>query len=440
MTSKLIVNTIEADTGISSVSFASSISMDSTSKFHFSAAGIDIGADTNINRPAAGVIGFNVNGAEKLRIDTNGHLNTSGIATASNFKTGSSNLHSTGLTVGNNFIHTTGINVGTGATIHVPSSNVLTLGTANGERLRITSAGNLQAAGITTSNTGFMFGTGGQHYLYQSASDTATLRITSDGPYVEFKDVSGDVQMGSASGTLRLSAGGNEKVRIDSSGQMGLGTISPSGMFEVQKNGVPAIIANYNNSKHIQMGAGSNGAGFHLTDGNFFTINHQPYADRGTDNNLTERLRIDSNGYITEPSNPKFWAKSSNAQTLNSNSSNIIKNYENEIYDIGNCYDGTNKFTAPINGYYHFGWSFMLQGGNADTFTYLFGAPLISGNDIQQEVMSPRSGGAQYVSVVGSHLLYLTSGQYVQIRMRQSGGSNVSVRADQSYFWGYLVG
>ena len=48
MTSKLVVNTIEADTGISSVSFASSISMNSTAKFHFSAAGIDIGADTNI--------------------------------------------------------------------------------------------------------------------------------------------------------------------------------------------------------------------------------------------------------------------------------------------------------------------------------------------------------------------------------------------------------
>ena len=35
MTSKLVVNTIEADTGISSVSFGSSISLSSTSKFFF---------------------------------------------------------------------------------------------------------------------------------------------------------------------------------------------------------------------------------------------------------------------------------------------------------------------------------------------------------------------------------------------------------------------
>ena len=85
MTSKLVVNTIEADTGISSVSFASSISMSSTSKFFFSDAGIDIGADTNINRPASGVLGFNINSSEKARIDSSGHIQvnttTKGLAT-----------------------------------------------------------------------------------------------------------------------------------------------------------------------------------------------------------------------------------------------------------------------------------------------------------------------------------------------------------------------
>ena len=72
MTSKLVVITIEADTGISSVSFASSISLSSTSIFHISNAGINIGADTNINRPSAGVIGFNINGSEAARINANG--------------------------------------------------------------------------------------------------------------------------------------------------------------------------------------------------------------------------------------------------------------------------------------------------------------------------------------------------------------------------------
>ena len=51
---------------------------------------------------------------------TNTGIIVSGISTATNFKTGSSNLHSTGLNVGAGdeltFVHSTGINLGTGVT------------------------------------------------------------------------------------------------------------------------------------------------------------------------------------------------------------------------------------------------------------------------------------------------------------------------------------
>ena len=139
MTSKLVVNTIEADTGISSVSFASSISMDSTSKFHFSAAGVDIGADTNINRPAAGVLGFNISGAEKLRIDTNGHLNTSGIVTAANFKSGVTNVHNLGVTL-------TGGQLDVGSNIKIGTAGVVTATSFSGSGANLT---NLPAANLT---------------------------------------------------------------------------------------------------------------------------------------------------------------------------------------------------------------------------------------------------------------------------------------------------
>ena len=92
MTSKLVVNTIEADTGISSVSFASSISMSSTSVFHFSDAGVNIGADTNISRAGNGILAFNINGAEKFRIDSSGHIKAVGVCTATHFYGDGSNL------------------------------------------------------------------------------------------------------------------------------------------------------------------------------------------------------------------------------------------------------------------------------------------------------------------------------------------------------------
>ena len=71
-------------------------------------------------------------------IHIHNHLNTTGVSTSSNFKTGSSNLHSTGLNVGNSFVHTTGIEIagvnvngadttiGLGATIYNSGAAVFT--------------------------------------------------------------------------------------------------------------------------------------------------------------------------------------------------------------------------------------------------------------------------------------------------------------------------
>ena len=56
---------------------------------------------TSIFTPATNVLTFGTNNTEKVRIDANGNANITGVTTSANFKTGSSNLHSTGLTVGN---------------------------------------------------------------------------------------------------------------------------------------------------------------------------------------------------------------------------------------------------------------------------------------------------------------------------------------------------
>ena len=59
---------------------------------------------------------YNFDSSERFVLDHSGNLNISGVTTATNFKTGDSNLHSTGLTVGDSFVHSTGVNLGTGVT------------------------------------------------------------------------------------------------------------------------------------------------------------------------------------------------------------------------------------------------------------------------------------------------------------------------------------
>ena len=134
------------------------------------------------------VVGI-VTSSTQINVGSNIKFGSAGIATASNFKTGSSNLHSTGLTVGNNFLHSTGINVGTGATIHVPASNTLTFGTNSNERIRITSDGQLKQT-AASGDTIFTFKrsdtntTGAVAVLNFAASDdhsVANIQVLGDG-------------------------------------------------------------------------------------------------------------------------------------------------------------------------------------------------------------------------------------------------------------------
>jgi hypothetical protein len=189
---------------------------------------------TNVD--AIGIItaraGVNVS-AGQLDVGSNVKIGNSGVATATNFKTGSSNLHSTGLTVGNNFFHSTGINVGTGATIHVPSSNVLTLGTNSGERLRITSTG---AINLTSENTtGWQLDAGDNSASYTAIDNhfpttNRTLYINNETTHrsIAFWNKNGSDGYGFGldnSGNFKVVYGSSERLRIDSSGSIGIGSI-----------------------------------------------------------------------------------------------------------------------------------------------------------------------------------------------------------------------
>ena len=74
MTSKIIVNTIEADTGISSVTFASNINLQNDSSVLVSSSGVTLGTGSTIAAPSANEIALSTNNAERIRVDSSGRL------------------------------------------------------------------------------------------------------------------------------------------------------------------------------------------------------------------------------------------------------------------------------------------------------------------------------------------------------------------------------
>ena len=115
-----------------------------------------------------------------------------------------------------------------------------------------------------------------------------TLNVASG---VVFNEDSADVD-------FRVESNGNANMLFVDGGndRVGVGTNAPVGTFVAQAT-VPKIQVN-NGSKHMEFGVGGSGCGLVMTDGHFMTFNHQPFANRGTDTNLTERMRIDSSGRV----------------------------------------------------------------------------------------------------------------------------------------------
>ena len=157
MTSKLVVNTIEADTGISSVSFASSISLSSTSVFHFGDAGVNIGADTNISRAGNGILAFNINSSEKVRITSAGKvgINSTSPTYALEVDGGTQNTviaaRSSDAKAAISFLDNTSNGYGR-ATIGGEGDEVYITSGAGVERLRIKSDGDIVATGNLKTN------------------------------------------------------------------------------------------------------------------------------------------------------------------------------------------------------------------------------------------------------------------------------------------------
>ena len=279
MTSKLVVNTIEADTGISSVSFASSISMSSTSKFHFGDAGIDIGADTNINRPASGVLGFNINSAEKFRINSSGKVRvgsgdpsyTFEIQNSGNieFLLGSTNAGGASIIFDGDangdggggdyaqIFHDTSGDMNYRARGGSGASNHIFL-TGTDERLRITSSGHLSIASSDITKTwslGKALHIGnaenciwaesgdGIHMIQNAYYNSGYKKVSNDRSslYTQYQGIHAWSTAAAASADSAVSF--TESLRITTAGQLVMGATTSKAKFEIKDNGYTSTSA-----------------------------------------------------------------------------------------------------------------------------------------------------------------------------------------------------
>ena len=232
-------------------------------------------AEQYTNRLGTGApeIPFGVTLPEGASIDGAGGLNLTGIATAGTFK---GNIEATTASF---------------------SGNVSIGGTLTYEDVT-----NIDSVGIITARSGIKV-TGGNVELSQGAG-TGYYQITqASGNTVKFGIVSGsNIELSGTSNNdfyIKLN-GNNERLRINSNGQIGIATAAPAGTLHIQGNQVGAIVAMAANDVDCSLG---NYFTKTITASTTFTFSNVP---SGVEYSFTMEVTLNGSNSIGWPTSVKW--------------------------------------------------------------------------------------------------------------------------------------
>jgi hypothetical protein len=200
----------------------------------------------------------------------------------------------------------------TDAFIYRPADNTLAFGTASSERLRISSTGNV---GIGTSSPSYKLSlnTGVAGVLANFTDGVAqTLRISTGSGFVALDNPS--------AGAIAFQIASSERMRLDASGNLGIGTSSPAykldvaGTSNITSSAYFGGLVQMANNKEFQIkDASGNPANvlFMFTDNNVYLsspVSGSSLIFRGV--GYTERMRLDASGNLGLGVTPSAWTTS----------------------------------------------------------------------------------------------------------------------------------
>ena len=259
----------------------------------------------------------------------------------------------------------------------------------------------------------------GYNTLTLNGTNSGILQIQANGSSAGqiFSRSSTNLYVTALNATVFETGGANERMRIDSSGNVGIGTSSPSYKLDVANSTGGAVGARIGNGTNNLFFFNGNSVGstrsFIASD----TSNNNSIAWDGANNllqfftNGSERMRITSSGYVTLTNQPCFQAYSSS----NIASGNIWTGWTTSVNITSSFNATTGVFTAPVAGTYMFSYGALANGSSAlEVFAYKNGAGIGSGTYIRV-ANGGNAGGASntfYITLSASDTisLYVSQG------------------------------
>ena len=316
---------------------------------------------------------------------------------------------------------------------------------------------------FATTNTGgtvtgdFVFGANAKAKLFENGGQSG-IQATNSGSsaHLMTHDGNEDIHV-DPSGYIKFEVAGPERLRIDSSGRILLGSQRTYGNATYYDD---ITVNNSNNTSGASGGTGLtlisgtsswNGIIFGDTPSNVQNAGYIKYS-HGSDymqfaTTGTERLRLHATGYVTKPTNPAFHARPPGSYSISGDQviGGTWSTSDPESFVRGTLVNGTSIwnnntgiFTVPVTGIYYIHWSVFLSLNTTrrDAFIY-------NGNTViaRSEIGTPNGPTGNNKSVSVSTVVSLTVNDEIKFGALTTGGNTIyqTVRP-WSYACGYLVG
>ena len=159
--------------------------------------------------------------------------------------------------------------------------------------------------------------------------------------------------------------------------------------------------------------------------------------------NAVERLKIDSSGRVTMPSQPAFNAYGSTSMSNLTGTTTV--NFNSEFFDQNSNFNtSTYTFTAPVTGKYQINATLVLQSLDINHSGYGIVIETSNRNYVNQPIIDPAAfdqGPAEW-TLHGSVFVDMDANDTSLIRLYTAGGTNVDIYMagqPRTLFSGFLV-
>ena len=155
----------------------------------------------------------------------------------------------------------------------------------------------------------------------------------------------------------------------------------------------------------------------------------------------TQRVFINSNGYVTMPNQPCFLVGKSSSATQNNIAvdTNVTVTFDTETIDA-NADFASNTFTAPVTGKYFLTTSLRINGDSAANYYYV---QIVASNRSIGSIFDPDFGqDFVYWTITVSTVMDMDANDTAYVHIHQAGGSqqaDINNSETWTYFSGYLI-